>query len=59
MGIPYERIGDFLTQLGIILLIVHQKYRSLHCDSEHRSLVTEQKLNNLKEEDYEEDNSEH
>jgi hypothetical protein len=53
MGIPYERIGDFLTQLGIILLIVHQKYRSLHCDSEHRSLVTEQKLNNLKEEDYE------
>ena len=45
MGIPYARIGDFRFQLGIILLIVHQKYRSLHCDSEDRCLGTEQKLN--------------
>ena len=45
MGIPYERIGDFLGRLGIILLIVRQKCRSLHCDSERMGLVTEQKLN--------------
>ena len=47
-GFKNRRIGFFTFKSHGIAL-------TLHRDPEHRSLITERKLNNLKEENYEED----
>jgi hypothetical protein len=53
--IPTKLSGNGRHRIGFFTFKSHGIALTLHRDPEHRSLNTERKLNNLKEEDYEED----